>query len=135
MVTPWWLSGFKESACQCRRCKFDPWSERSPGRGDGNPLQYSCLGNPRNGEAWWTAVHGVAKELDMTCWLNNKNSVVCVYPIYQLKNIYVVLVWGAIMKRAVINICIQMFACTQISISLWVNTSACDYLVIWYCYN
>ena len=29
--------------------------------GNGNPLQYSCLGNPRDGGAWWAAVHGVAK--------------------------------------------------------------------------
>jgi len=29
--------------------------------GDGTPLQYSCLENPMDGEAWWAAVHGVAK--------------------------------------------------------------------------
>ena len=45
MGPPRWLSG-KESACQCRRCSFNPWVERSPGAGNGNPLQYSCLGNP-----------------------------------------------------------------------------------------
>ena len=31
------------------------------GEGHGNPLQYSCLENPRNGEAWWAAVYGVAQ--------------------------------------------------------------------------
>ena len=31
------------------------------GEGIGNPLQYSCLENPRDGGAWWTSVHGVAK--------------------------------------------------------------------------
>ena len=31
------------------------------GEGDGTPLQYSCLENPMEGEAWWAAVHGVAK--------------------------------------------------------------------------
>ena len=31
------------------------------GEGNGNPLQCSCLGNPRDGGAWWAAVHGVAK--------------------------------------------------------------------------
>ena len=31
------------------------------GEGNGNPLQYSCLENPMGGEAWWAAVHGVAK--------------------------------------------------------------------------
>ena len=34
--------------------------------GNGNPLQYSCLGNPMDSGAWWATVHGVAKELDMT---------------------------------------------------------------------
>ena len=38
-----------------------PGSGRSPGEGKGNPLQYSCLENPMNGEAWWATVHGVAK--------------------------------------------------------------------------
>ena len=31
------------------------------GEGNGNPLQCSCLENPRDGEAWWTAVYGVAQ--------------------------------------------------------------------------
>ena len=34
---------------------------RSPGEGNGNPLQYSRLDNPMDGEAWWAIVHGVAK--------------------------------------------------------------------------
>ena len=34
---------------------------RSPGVGNGNPLQYSCLENPRDREAWQATVHGVAK--------------------------------------------------------------------------
>ena len=34
---------------------------RSPGEGNGNPLQYSCLENPMVGGAWWTTVHGVTK--------------------------------------------------------------------------
>ena len=54
----------KEPACQCRRCRrsgFDPGSGRSPGGGHGNPLQYSCLENHRDREAWQPTVHGVAK--------------------------------------------------------------------------
>ena len=35
--------------------------EMISGEGNGTPLQYSCLENPMDGEAWWTAVHGVAK--------------------------------------------------------------------------
>ena len=38
-----------------------PGSGRSPGEGNGNPLQYSCLENPIDGGAWWATVHGVAK--------------------------------------------------------------------------
>ena len=34
---------------------------RSPGEGNGNPLQYSCLGNPMDRGAWWATVHGVAQ--------------------------------------------------------------------------
>ena len=40
-----------------------PGSGRSPGEGSDNPLQYSCLENPRDRGAWWATVHGVT-ELD-----------------------------------------------------------------------
>ena len=63
MGLPWWLSG-KESA----------WagdgglilgSGRSPGEGNGNPLQHSCLGNPMDRGTWQAIVHGITKESDM----------------------------------------------------------------------
>ena len=38
-----------------------PGSGRSPGGENGNPLQFSCLGNPMDGGAWWAIVHRVAK--------------------------------------------------------------------------
>ena len=38
-----------------------PGLERSPGVGNGNPLQYSCLKNSMDRGAWWTTVHGVTK--------------------------------------------------------------------------
>ena len=43
-----------------------PGSGRFSRGGNGNPLQYFCMGNPMNREAWWVTVHGVIKELDMT---------------------------------------------------------------------
>ena len=41
-------------------------SGRSPEEGNGNPLQYSCLGNPMDRGVWQAAVHGIRKESDMT---------------------------------------------------------------------
>ena len=38
-----------------------PGSRRYPGEGNGNPFQYSCLGNPVDRGAWWAAVHVVTK--------------------------------------------------------------------------
>ena len=38
-----------------------PGLGRSPGEGNGNPLQYSCLENPMDRGAWWSTVHGVGK--------------------------------------------------------------------------
>ena len=57
---PWWLSG-KESACQCRRQGSIPGLERSPGEGNGNPLQCSCLRNPMDRGAWGAIAHGLTK--------------------------------------------------------------------------
>ena len=51
----------KESACNAGDLGSIPGSGRSPGEGNGNPLQYSCLENPMYGGAWWATVHGVAK--------------------------------------------------------------------------
>ena len=59
----------KESTCKAGdtgNTVLIPGSGRSPGEGDGNPLQYSCLENPIYREAWWATVHGVAKESDTT---------------------------------------------------------------------
>ena len=47
----------KESACQSGDWGLTPGLERDPGDGNGNPLQYSCLGNPMDRRSWWTTVH------------------------------------------------------------------------------
>ena len=62
---PSWLSG-KEPTASAEDVALIPGSERSPGKGNGNPLQYSCLGNPMYREAWWATVCGVTKESHMT---------------------------------------------------------------------
>ena len=51
----------KASACNAGDLGLIPGSERSPGEGNGNPFQYSCLENSMDKGAWRTAVHGVAK--------------------------------------------------------------------------
>ena len=51
----------KASACNAGDLGSIPGSGRSPGGGNGNPLQYSCLENPMDGGAWWTIVCRVAK--------------------------------------------------------------------------
>ena len=61
----WW--GFpyssvgKESVCNARDLGSIPGSRRSPGDGNGNPLQYSCVENPMDRGAWQAKIHGVPK--------------------------------------------------------------------------
>ena len=54
-------SEVKASACNAGDLGLIPGLGRSPGEGNDNPLQYSCLENPMGGGAWWAAVHGTAK--------------------------------------------------------------------------
>ena len=51
----------KASAYSAGDPSLFPGSGRSPGEGNGNPLQYSCLENPMDGGAWQATVHGVSK--------------------------------------------------------------------------
>ena len=51
----------KESAWNAGDLGSIPGLGRSPGEGNGNPLQYFCLGNSMDRGAWWATVHGVAK--------------------------------------------------------------------------
>ena len=57
-----WLSG-KESFCQCRNVGLTPGLERSPGGGNGNQLQYSCLKNFMDRGTWWATAHGTVVEM------------------------------------------------------------------------
>ena len=51
----------KESACHIGDAGSIPGLGRSPGGGSGDPLQYSCVGNPVDRGAWRATVHGVTK--------------------------------------------------------------------------
>ena len=54
----------KEAPCNVGDLGLIPGWGRSPGEGNGNPLQYSCLENSMDRGAWWTTFHGVTKESD-----------------------------------------------------------------------
>ena len=54
-------SDSKESAYNAGDLGSIPESGRSSGKGNGNPLQYSCLENPMDRGAWWATVHGVTE--------------------------------------------------------------------------
>ena len=49
------------SAADATEAGSIPGLGRSPGRGNGNPLQYSCVENPMDRGAWWATVHGTAE--------------------------------------------------------------------------
>ena len=59
-LTPGCSDG-KEAAYNAGDLRSILGSERSPGEGNGNPLQFSCLENSMGGGAWWTTVHRIAK--------------------------------------------------------------------------
>ena len=58
----------EESAFNAGDLSSIPGSGRSPGEGNGNPLQYSCLENSMDRGAWWATVHGVTKS---QTWLSD----------------------------------------------------------------
>ena len=61
----------KNLPVKARDMGSNPRSGRSPGEGNGNPLQDSCLGNSMDRGAWRATVHGVTKESDTSEQLNN----------------------------------------------------------------
>ena len=70
---PWWLTG-KEPVCHAGDVGSIPGSGKSPGEGNGNPLQYSSLRNHRDRGAWGATVHGVAKSWT---WLSTGQHTQC----------------------------------------------------------
>ena len=58
-------SGAKNPPANAEDMGLIPGSRRSPEEGTGNPLQHSCLENPKDKGTWWATVHGVPKESDM----------------------------------------------------------------------
>ena len=60
-VEVWPFPGGSEGKVSARELGLIPESGRSPEEGNGNPLRYSCLGNPMDRGAWWAIVHAVKK--------------------------------------------------------------------------
>ena len=58
------LPSMQETTCNAGDVSSIPGWGICPGEGNGNPLQYSCLGNPMDRGVWQVTVHGVAKESD-----------------------------------------------------------------------
>ena len=71
-VLPRWLNG-KEFACKAGDPGSIPGLGKFPGERNGNPLQYSCLGNLMDRGVWRAKVHGIGKESDTTELFNNNN--------------------------------------------------------------
>ena len=65
----------KESAYNARDLGSIPGLDKSPGEGNGYPLQYSCMENSMDRESWWATVHGITRELDMTEQWTHKSTV------------------------------------------------------------
>ena len=57
------------------------------GEGNGNPLQCSCLENPRDGGAWWAAVYGVAQSQTRLKWLSSSSSMKYMYVVLNLRKL------------------------------------------------
>ena len=67
-------SVIKNPPANAKNVSSIPVSGRSLGEENGNPLQYSCLGNPMDSGTCWATVHGVTKESCRTWWLNKNNN-------------------------------------------------------------
>ena len=88
-----WLSG-KESACDAG---LIPVWGRSPGEGNGNPLHYSCLGNPTDRGAWRATVHGVTTELNSATKQQQQHHYSAVFSALQI--------WDFAARRIVVDFC------------------------------
>ena len=99
-----WLSG-KEATCQCRRCMFNSGLGRSPGGGNGYPLQYSCFENPMDREVWRATVPGGCKELHTTsdwAWTHDSFQHLC---LFAWASIILVSIWCCSVVQSCLTLC------------------------------
>ena len=120
---PWCLSG-KESACQSRRCRFDPWVEKSPWRRKWQPTPVFLPGKPhgqRNlaGYSPWGR-----KESDMTYRLNNSNniwSLMSEIPFFLRLNKIPLCIYHILFVSSSVSGCLGRFHCLAIVINSAIN--------------
>ena len=68
------------------------------GEGNGNPLQCSCLENPRDGEAWWAAIYGVAQSRTQLKWLSSSSSTRLVWGLSEIR-------WVLSIRMRFVSVC------------------------------
>ena len=92
------------------------------GEGNGNPLQCSCLENPRDGEAWWAAIYGVTQSQTRLKWLSNSNSNIYINSWWQGLYIFIAIryVWFELGWFLFCHFCIHI-VCTSLPLSLFLS--------------
>ena len=93
----------KASACNAGDPGSIPGSGRSPGEGNGNPLQYSCLENSMDREAWQAIVHGVAKSQTRLSDFTSRHF----NPKYRDLNLLLHLTYKTILNNSMISRCLH----------------------------
>ena len=125
---PRWLSG-KESACQVENMGSVPGLRRSPGEENGNPIQYSCLGNPMDRGPWWGYSPWCCKK--RWTWLSmyaHTSSVIAYFYVYLIINLYLsnLLLFGIFKKQTFLlrHSWLTMLSCLSNSYdNIWVTHS------------
>ena len=78
------------STCNTGDLGLIPGSGRSPGEGNSNPLQYSCLENPMDGGAWWATVQSNTNLLEMYFQISQTNELKHSLTAYKINEIMLV---------------------------------------------
>ena len=95
--------------------------------GNGNPLQCSCLENPRDGGAWWAAVYGVAQHWTWLKWLSSSN-----YDINRVKTLLLIkhrYQWAArkVIRHVLLSVYFN-FSSKQWKVNTYKRTMECKYI-------
>ena len=115
----------KESACSAGDPDLIPGLGKSPGEGNGNPLQYSCLENPMDRGAWRATVHGVAKSWP---WLSHRHFHL-LYPSVYLLSVSIVFS-RFIHVHLSVRISCSFFFTGWVIFHLWINHSVYSFFLL-----